>query len=56
MMSYKKDTIAILIRLKEMVKAESMTIDMGCGAGSYEFVAVEDIDYCFEKIIDEVEQ
>ena len=56
MLSYKKDTIAMLIKYSEMLKSESMTIDMGCGAGSYEFVAVEDIDYCLEEIVKELEQ
>lgn len=51
--SYRKDTIAIILKLVDKIKEEKMLIDMSCGAGSYEFVAVEDIDYVVEEFLKE---
>lgn len=56
MESFKKDTIAMINMLNKFVgkiKEEACFIDLGCGDGTYEYVAVEDIDYVLEDFLKE---
>ncbi len=45
----KKIASAAIKAFAEKLKEEKVTIDLGCGAGSYEYVAVEDIDDLLEE-------
>lgn len=42
--SDEKEVFAALKKFAEKLKEQKVSIDLGCGAGSYEYVSVEDID------------
>ena len=43
----------ILKEFVDKLKEESTTIDLGCGTGSYEYVAVEDIDFILNSFTED---
>lgn len=47
----KKEEAIILKEFVKRLKQEEVTIDLGCGCGSYQYVAVEDIDDIFEEMV-----